>query len=124
MSFGIYITGYIIFIVGAAIGAHLLNVQSQWIGMGVLCFIGLAVVHERSVRYHAGLGGSHNSTLLPSGSMTQPNFPKSDSSTLSSTLQTSSRNAASNVCKSSTGILRCFRYLLLVSWTNPSAYGR
>lgn len=45
MSFGIYIAGYIIFIVGVAIGAHLLNVPLQWIGVGVLCLVGLAIVH-------------------------------------------------------------------------------
>lgn len=45
MSFGIYIAGYIIFIVGVAIGAHLLNAPPQWIGVGALCLIGLAIVH-------------------------------------------------------------------------------
>jgi uncharacterized membrane protein YiaA len=45
MSFGIYIVGYIIFILGMAIGAHLLNVPLQWIGVGVLCLVGLAIVH-------------------------------------------------------------------------------
>jgi hypothetical protein len=37
MSFGIYIVGYIIFIVGLATGAYLLNVPAQWIGVGALC---------------------------------------------------------------------------------------
>jgi hypothetical protein len=45
MSFGIYIGGYIIFIVGLAFGAHLLDVPAQWIGVGVLCLSGIAVVH-------------------------------------------------------------------------------
>ena len=45
MSFGIYIVGYLILIAGLAIGAHLLNVPPQWIGVGVLCLIGVAVVH-------------------------------------------------------------------------------
>jgi uncharacterized membrane protein YiaA len=45
MSFGIYIVGYIIFIVGVAIGAHLLNAPAEWIGVGVLCMIGVAIVH-------------------------------------------------------------------------------
>ena len=44
MSFGIYIAGYVIFIAGVAIGAHLLNAPLQWIGVGVLCLIGLAIV--------------------------------------------------------------------------------
>ena len=45
MSFGIYILGYVIFIVGMAIGAHLLNVPPQWIGVGVLLLLGVGVAH-------------------------------------------------------------------------------
>jgi hypothetical protein len=45
MSFGIYIAGYIILIIGLAIGAHLLHVPQKWIGVGVLCLIGLAIIH-------------------------------------------------------------------------------
>jgi uncharacterized membrane protein YiaA len=45
MSFGLYILGYVILIIGLAIGAHLLHVQPKWIGVGVLCLIGLAIVH-------------------------------------------------------------------------------
>ena len=45
MSFGIYIVGYIILIVGLAIGAHLLHVPQRWIGVGILCLIGIAIIH-------------------------------------------------------------------------------
>ena len=45
MSFWIYIAGYTLFILGVAIGAHLLNVPPQWIGVGALCLIGVAIVH-------------------------------------------------------------------------------
>lgn len=45
MSFWIYLAGYVIFIVGVALGAHLLNVPLQWIGVGVLCLVGVAIVH-------------------------------------------------------------------------------
>jgi uncharacterized membrane protein YiaA len=45
MSFGIYIVGYIIFITGLAIGAHLLHVPQKWIGVGILCLIGIAIIH-------------------------------------------------------------------------------
>jgi len=45
VSFGIYIGGYIIFIAGLAVGAHLLNVPLQWIGVGVVCLVGVAIVH-------------------------------------------------------------------------------
>jgi threonine/homoserine/homoserine lactone efflux protein len=45
MSFGIYIIGYIILIVGLALGANLLHVPLKWIGVGVLCLIGIAIIH-------------------------------------------------------------------------------
>jgi len=45
MSFGIYLVGYIILIVGLAIGANILNVPMQWIGVGALCLVGIAIVH-------------------------------------------------------------------------------
>jgi hypothetical protein len=45
MSFGIYIVGYMILIGGLAIGAHLLHVPPKWIGVGVLCLIGVAIIH-------------------------------------------------------------------------------
>ena len=47
-------------------------------------------------------GGCHSSTLFPSGSMTQANFPYSDSSIFSSTLQPSSRKALTSAWRSST----------------------
>ena len=43
VSFGIYLVGYIILIVGLivglAMGAHLLNVPQKWIGVGIVCLI-------------------------------------------------------------------------------------
>jgi uncharacterized membrane protein YiaA len=45
MSFGIYIAGYIIFIIGLALGAYLLHVPQKWIGVFVLCLIGIAIIH-------------------------------------------------------------------------------
>ena len=47
-------------------------------------------------------GGCHSSTLLPSGSMTQANFPYSDSSIFSATLHSSSRKSLTRVWRSST----------------------
>lgn len=52
MSFGIYIAGYIILIVGLALGAHLLQVPQKWIGVGVLCLIGIAIIHGVTVTRH------------------------------------------------------------------------
>ena len=45
MSFGIYIVGYIILIVGLAMGAHLLHIPQRWIVVGVICLAGLAILH-------------------------------------------------------------------------------
>jgi cadmium resistance protein CadD (predicted permease) len=48
MAFGIYLLGYAILIVGLAIGAYLLHVPSKWIGVGVICLIGIGIA--RGVR--------------------------------------------------------------------------
>ena len=45
MSFGIYLAGYIILILGLAIGASFLHVPQKWIGVGVLCLVGVAIIH-------------------------------------------------------------------------------
>jgi hypothetical protein len=52
MSFGIYIVGYIILIVGLALGAHLLQVPQKWIGVGVLCLVGMAIIHGVTATRH------------------------------------------------------------------------
>lgn len=52
MSFGLYLAGYIVLIIGLAVGAHLLHVQPKWIGVGVLCLIGLAIVHGVTATRH------------------------------------------------------------------------
>jgi hypothetical protein len=44
MSFGIYLVGYIIMIIGLGIGAHLLHVPPRWIGVGVLVLAGLGIL--------------------------------------------------------------------------------
>lgn len=45
MSFGIYIVGYIVLIVGMGMGANLLHVPQKWIGVGVICLVGIAIIH-------------------------------------------------------------------------------
>ena len=45
MSFGIYLVGYVILIVGLALAANMLNVPGQWIGIGALCLVGIAIIH-------------------------------------------------------------------------------
>jgi len=44
MSFALYIIGFVVLIVGLAVGAHLIHIPPQWIGVGVLILIGLGVV--------------------------------------------------------------------------------
>jgi hypothetical protein len=45
MSFGLYIGGYAILIIGLGLGAYLLQVPVQWIVVGVICLLGLAIIH-------------------------------------------------------------------------------
>ena len=52
MSFWIYLAGYVVLIVGIAVGANLLNVPLEWIGVGVLCLIGIAIIHGVTATRH------------------------------------------------------------------------
>jgi predicted signal transduction protein with EAL and GGDEF domain len=52
MSFAIYLVGYVVLIAGLALGAHFLNVAPRWIGVGVLCLVGIAIIHGVSVTRH------------------------------------------------------------------------
>ena len=49
MSFGIYLIGYLILIVGLTLGANLLHVPSKWIVVGVICLVGIAILHGVTV---------------------------------------------------------------------------
>ena len=44
MSFAIYLIGYLILIIGLAIGAHLLHIPPRWIGVGVIILAGLGIL--------------------------------------------------------------------------------
>ncbi len=44
MSFGIYLVGYLILIGGLIYGATLLHIPSQWIAVGTIVMVGLAVL--------------------------------------------------------------------------------
>lgn len=43
-AFSLYVIGFLIFLAGAAYGAHLLGVSSTWIGVGVLILVGIGVM--------------------------------------------------------------------------------
>jgi hypothetical protein len=44
MSFGLYIAGFIIFIIGLALGAHLLHVPERWIVVGIIVMTGIGII--------------------------------------------------------------------------------
>jgi len=45
ISFEIYLFGYLILIAGLAIGANIFNLPAQWIGVAVICLVGVAIIH-------------------------------------------------------------------------------
>jgi hypothetical protein len=47
-SFGTYLTGFIILIIGLAIAAYLLNIPTMWILVGVVILIGIGILMATS----------------------------------------------------------------------------
>lgn len=47
-SFGTYLTGFIILILGLGIAAYLLNVPAMWILVGVIVLIGIGILTATS----------------------------------------------------------------------------
>jgi predicted signal transduction protein with EAL and GGDEF domain len=44
MSFGLYLVGFIVLIVGLALGAHMMHVPPRWIGVGVIVMVGIGIL--------------------------------------------------------------------------------
>ncbi len=44
MSFGIYIGGFVVLIIGLALGAHMLHMPPKWIGVGVVILAGIGIL--------------------------------------------------------------------------------
>ena len=44
MSFGLYLTGYLIFAAGVLVGAYLLHVPPKWIGVAALILLGIGIL--------------------------------------------------------------------------------
>ncbi|HKD04696.1 MAG TPA: hypothetical protein VKB79_02240 [Bryobacteraceae bacterium] len=44
VSFGIYMVGFIILIIGLSMGAYLMHVPPKWIGVGVVTMVGLGIL--------------------------------------------------------------------------------
>jgi uncharacterized membrane protein YiaA len=47
-SFGTYLVGFVILILGLAIAAYLLNVPTMWIAVGVIVMIGIGILMATS----------------------------------------------------------------------------
>jgi hypothetical protein len=43
-SFNIYLIGFVVVIVGLAIGANMMGVPQMWIGVGVIVLIGIGIL--------------------------------------------------------------------------------
>jgi hypothetical protein len=43
-SFGLYLVGFIILIIGLALGAHLAGMPTLWIAVGVICLLGIGIL--------------------------------------------------------------------------------
>jgi hypothetical protein len=44
MSFGIYLIGYVVVIIGLAYGAVLMHIPTQWIAVLVIVLVGLGIL--------------------------------------------------------------------------------
>jgi hypothetical protein len=44
MSFGLFMVGFVVLIIGLALGAYLLHVPAMWIGVGVIVLIGIGIL--------------------------------------------------------------------------------
>jgi hypothetical protein len=71
-SFGIYLVGFIILVIGLALGAHLAGVPSTWIVVGVICLIGIGILS--AVKKTQGRTGGP--TARPPGGPSGPSGPR------------------------------------------------
>ena len=44
MSFGLYLLGYVLLIIGIAYGAHMANVPTHWIAVLVVALLGIGII--------------------------------------------------------------------------------
>jgi len=44
VSFGMYLVGFIVLVIGLALGAYLMHVPPMWIGVGVIVLVGLGIM--------------------------------------------------------------------------------
>jgi hypothetical protein len=68
MSFGIYLTGFVVVIAGLIYGASLMHVPTQWIVVGGLVLVGIGI-SDRSQSYSAK--GLRNLKIQKCGSLSR-----------------------------------------------------
>ncbi len=64
-SFGLYLVGFIILIIGLALGAHLAGMPTTWIAVGVICLLGIGIlsaVKKTQMASKSGTGGTGTGT--------------------------------------------------------------
>ncbi|HEY3572041.1 MAG TPA: hypothetical protein VGP73_29205 [Thermoanaerobaculia bacterium] len=66
-SFGIYLIGFIILVIGLALGAHLAGVPSMWIAVGVICLVGIGILSAVKKTQGKTGGPAGGPTSGPSG---------------------------------------------------------
>jgi hypothetical protein len=44
MSFGLYLLGYLVLIIGLGMGAFYMHIPSHWIAVGVVVLVGLGIL--------------------------------------------------------------------------------
>ena len=64
-SFNVYLIGFIVLIIGLALGAYLLGAPPMWIAVGVICMIGIGILS--AVKKTQARTPPPSSTTPPSG---------------------------------------------------------
>jgi hypothetical protein len=59
-SFGLYLLGFIILVVGLALGAHVMGAPPIWIAIGVICLVGIGILS--AVKRTQGAGRATTTT--------------------------------------------------------------
>jgi uncharacterized membrane protein YiaA len=63
-SFGTYLVGFIILIVGLALAAYLLNVPGTWIAVGVIVLIGIGILSATNRTKVRDAGANTTTTIV------------------------------------------------------------
>lgn len=66
-SLGLYLVGFIILIIGLALGAHLAGMPTMWIAVGVICLLGIGIL--------SAVKKTQTGTRTGSGTGTPPGNP-------------------------------------------------